>query len=186
MTKHSSPLPKFILLVVLLLILAALGVWAYNTYSSTKKSNTTTTSTIPTDSTQSPTNSPTQTPTDKQIFKIPELGIQMTLPAGLEGLEYEVDKDKSDGHLYAVFMTSRLREKNRGADGCMIGMVQTWGTENKGTLASNRGPIKGGQSYYYFVAPQQPCPNVAESEYSEQSASAALLMKAFDTLSVIE
>lgn len=48
------------------------------------------------------------------IFKIPELGIQLTLPEGLEGLEYRVRKSEDNAYLVG-FTTKDLVQSHRAS-----------------------------------------------------------------------
>lgn len=179
-TKNPSSFPKFILLVVLLFTLAALGVWAYN---ATKKSNSTTGSTIPTNSTQTPATSPTQTPTDTRVFKIPELGIQMTLPEGLEGLEYKVDKNSSTGDIYAIFNTKDLKQADQNC--VKYGSIGTFMRYSKDpTDRSSSNLKKIGVNYYEYIHPQQSC-TTSDVVDELQTKQSALLSEAFDTIAII-
>lgn len=187
-TKQPSTLPKFILLAVLL-ILAALGVWAYNSTTQTTKNNTTPTTTVPTDTTQAPANTPAQTPTDKQIFKIPELGIQMTLPAGLEGLEYEMqdssytdDSGKLIPRVSPAFTTSKLVELEKTCSFGSLGVILK--------VPSNTKPYGGDpmvkvDSFSVILSrPQSPCAN-NDSASSLQVAQMNLLKDALNSTNPI-
>lgn len=75
---------------VLVCLLAGSGTYAY--LHSSKDTKLTSTTTQPQTTTQQPTTNTTATPEQTaqptNQFDIPELGIRMTLPAGLEDLEY--------------------------------------------------------------------------------------------------
>lgn len=123
----------------------------------------------------------TQPPVDGQTFTIPELGIQMTLPEGLEGLEYSVETNSQDSRvLYANFVTADIIEKNSGDTRCSIGTIARW-TSDPGELGSSARAILVGKYYYSYTSPQQPCVN-ADATYSMQQQQSSLLQKAFNTV----
>ena len=166
--------------ILVIVILACAAVYMTSYYASHNNAVVTGNSSSTQGTTQPPIDTNTQQPVDGQTFKIPELGIQMTLPEGLEGLEYNVETNSQDSRvLYANFVTADIIEKNGGDARCSIGTIARW-TSNPGELGSSARAISIGKYYYSYTSPQQPCINTDATDSMQQQQS-SLLQKAFDT-----
>jgi len=95
-------LVEVLLLIVVLILVGGLG---YLGYKQVNKKSTTSTSSTNTTTTKATT--PTTTPTPNQnIIKIPELGIQITVPDSLKDLTYTAKTE--NGNVVAYFSTTTL------------------------------------------------------------------------------
>lgn len=117
-------------------------------------------------------------------FDIPELGIKMTIPEGLSGLQYIINSDGFDGHKYASIGTKSMSELDGVNSKCSyaVGSVHMWDKDISNETIMSK---KIGDHYYSFVATQGACSN-NQVILSMQISQGKLLKEAFDTTSMLE
>ena len=120
-------------------------------------------------------------------FKIPELGIKMVLPKGLEDLEYAIVKDPSDGHLRAGFSTKTLINRDGADTWCIpehnaIGSIYQW-QQDPGQERQYMAAVHLGLYYYTFVSPQTGCSDKTDL-FALQEDQSSLLRKAYDSITI--
>lgn len=125
----------------------------------------------------------TTTPIADRKFPIPELGITLTLPDGLEGLEYKVTTDEYTKDL-SVNITSKDLMKESSCAWGAIGSIKRLSQSPEETLYKNvisrNDWKKVGEHYYLFRGPQSAC-SEDENTNKLQSSQASLLRKSIQT-----
>ncbi len=135
-------LVEVLLLIVVLILVGGLG---YLGYKQVNKKSTTSTST--TTATTTKTTTPATTPTPNQnIVKIPELGIQITVPDSLKDLTYSAAKNES-GEAIANFSTTSLTNLDAACSG-QLGTL----TQIKGQYGAPEGPGLVKQFSTFYIA----------------------------------
>lgn len=183
-TKHPHKLRTALLWLLLLVVIIALGVLGYLFFyqNNAKRDNSTATTTAPpaSQSPQQSTNSTTPPVASTQTFKIPELGAQMTLPDGLEGLRYNIDTSVQ-GLTLANFTTSTLVASSSSCTEGAIGSIALYyQTDPKAIHANVTDSRQVGKYYYAYIHPQSGCSTGSTSNLQAQQADQ--LHQAFATL----
>jgi Tfp pilus assembly major pilin PilA len=118
-------LVEVLLLIVVLILVGGLGYLGYKQVN--KKSTTSTSSTTASTATTTKTTTPATTPTPNQnIVKIPELGIQITVPDRLKDLTYVASKTEF-GNAVAYFSTTTLTNLDAACSGKLGALTQIKG-----------------------------------------------------------
>ncbi len=144
--------------VALVCLLFGGGMYAYLHSKKNTRLNNTATQTQTT--TQQPSNNstepPAQTAKPTNQFDIPELGIRMTLPEGLEDLVYTIKKSDFDGHLYANFGTKSMSDQDTTDTKCTyaVGTIHRWDKDISSEVVTSK---KIGSYYYSFNTSQGAC-----------------------------
>lgn len=118
--------------------------------SSTTNPSSTSPSTITPPSTSTPPIAATQ------VLKIPELGVQMTLPSGLDGLQYTIDRS-IQGIVIANLTTTALLEADPACKAGALGGLALYQTDPKQMQASVVESKQVKNFYVAYATPQQPC-----------------------------
>jgi len=174
---------------VVVLAGAVAGAWYYTEVVTKQDTSTPPPVEQPKDDPTAPTN-PDQ---NKNIFKIPELGIQFELPEGLEGLEYEmVDTSYVDEYGRVVermspgFTTKKLRESGeRCGPGATGSILKVPASTNFERPVPDRYKKALGDSYLIINTPQQPC-SLDQGANALQSRQVELLVETLQTAQFIE
>lgn len=138
--------------------------------------------------------SPTPSPASMIEFKVTELGFEMTLPAGLTGLNYvaqtNISGSFSDGTPYTLatsrFSTTSLQQSDSQCTAAnnAIGTIVRYSEDPMGRVAGVTDVKKLGNYYFGFETPQQPCsstPGVGQVETSQIN----LLRQAFENATAL-
>lgn len=176
--------------VLLLAIIVVLAAASWAVYQRVKPS-TTTTSTTPHNSTSSNQQSGgtgTQQ-TQTNLFRIPELGIEITVPDGLKDLKYVVDTTSVSGTTFVRLTTGSLEAIDGESSQCSaaqsaLGVM--WKTTSNPADTGARATTykKVGDSYILYDHPQQGCSNVPATN-QRQSSQTMLLQAAVQTAQAI-
>lgn len=170
-TTSNSRNRNIILLSIVIILLAALGTGGYlfmQNKADQQNQNITDTSIPSTPSTEDPIDTdPIEQPADGQTFRVPEFGIQMTLPQGLKGLEYEMqDSSYTNESGERVERTSpafTTRELASKGERCSFGSLGLMLKVPRDTAVTTGDPrVEIGDFIIILNRPHQPCTNDEE------------------------
>jgi hypothetical protein len=178
-------------MVLVVAVLAVVGLGIY-TGAQHKSSPPVSAKTTPIPSKSAPP-SPTPTPTKPaNELDVPELGIKMTLPAGLTGVHYsaQVNQQGTAGKNYlystAQFSATTLEQADNSAN-CQasagpLGVIAKYDFDPTGLIGGINKVVKVNNFYLTFTGAQAPC-SLNSSVEKLQSSQMQLMIQAFSTVS---
>jgi hypothetical protein len=192
--KRHDGIAQVLVVGLVAIVLVAIGLAVLRSQQAkTTKVDKTTSSPTPTAVAQgSPSPAATSTPANE--FNVTELGIKMTLPAGLAGLTYVVQTNQSgsfsDGTPYTLstsrFTTTSLQQLGSQcttANG-PIGTIVRYSADPRNRVVGVAEFKQVGSIYLGFETPQQSCSNSSAAGKLETSQT-TLLRQAFDSTSAL-
>ena len=172
-------LVEVLLLIVVIVLVGGLGYRGYKQVNKKSKTSTATTNT-----TTTKTTTPTTTPTPNQnIIKIPELGIQITVPDSLKDLTYTAKTE--NGNAVAYFSTTTLTNLDAAcssANGAFGSLEQVKGQYVEPTTFHQGSLVKQFSTFYVLrYTPQQAC-SMDDNKQSQVAVAFAVFRSTFPSI----
>jgi Tfp pilus assembly protein PilV len=178
-------LVEVLLLIVVLILVGGLGYLGYKQVN--KKSKTSTSSTTAATTTKITTSATTSTP-NQNIVKIPELGIQITVPDSIKDLTYKAEN--MDGVEYASFSTTTVTNLDAACsatNGAIGRLSKTSGQYSSiGTNGESGSLVKQFSTFYIlFVSPQSAC-SMDDNIQSQVTQDLAVLRSSLPSIAQLQ
>lgn len=177
-------LVEVLLLIVVLILVGGLGYLGYKQVN--KKSSTSTSTTT---ATTTKTTTPATTPTPNQnIVKIPELGIQITVPDSIKDLTYKAEN--MDGVEYTSFSTTTVTNLDAACsatNGAIGRLSKTSGQYSSiGTNGESGSLVKQFSTFYIlFSSPQSTC-SMDDNIQSQVTQDLAVLRSSLPSIAQLQ
>lgn len=176
---------SIVVLLVVIAVIAALAGTGWVVYQRVKPGTAKTNTTSNQNQTNQHAGNTGNPQTQANTFRIPELGIELTLPDSLKDLKYAVDTNSVPGTTFVRFTTATLEAQDGAGSQCTaaqsaLGVMWKSASNPADTGAAATASKQIGDVYILYNRPQQGCSS-NPSTTQLQSSQAKLLEAAVQT-----